>query len=281
LNQATKRYSTLKDDKTMKLRSGTIGFFMTSLAILFCFPLFGFMRSADPLKGNIIMQLGHAKCSIRVHQSKSTIATLIALHDNENTCIAAFEALPHSTPFALYELMQNGNRLLKYVYHNKSYYFDPNRIFSKEGIIKTLKKYNKSYPANLISKIKTFSDTILVIAGIKNSSRYIIALHNNTNGHFSVNSYKDSSDALMTYICKSQDPDDFFIVTKLSDFTFFKAQKQNVVLQSKSAKDDGSLSIYCQTHKVPYINVEAQNGHKEKQIDMLLLCKRLLTKSPD
>ncbi|MBU0697681.1 MAG: hypothetical protein KKE39_14325 [Bacteroidetes bacterium] len=224
--------------------------------------------------------LGSAKCSIRIYQNKYAIAKLIALHGNENTCIAASLALPHSSsPFALYELMQNGSRLLKYIYNNKNYYFDPNRIFSKKGIIKTLKKYNKSYPLKLITKIKSFADAVLKIVAIKSSSKYIIAIHNNTDDHFSVNSYKNTANASMIYMSKSQDPDDFFLVTKESDFTFFKAQKQNVVLQSKYAKDDGSLSIYCQTHKVPYINVEAQIRHKKKQIDMLLLCKRLLTKS--
>jgi hypothetical protein len=266
----------------MKLQLSKIGInrlFIITATVLCCFAFFAFMLPGNPPKGNTILQLGNTNCSIRIYQSKYAIATLIALHGNENTCIAASLALPHPALFTLYDLLENGNRLIKYSYNNKNYYFDPNRIFSKEGIMKTLKKYNKSYPENLIAKVKKFSEAILKIAAIKSSSKYIIAIHNNTNGHFSVNSYKNTTNASMTYISKSQDPDDFFLVTKLSDFNFFEAQKQNVVLQSKSAKDDGSLSIYCQNNKIPYINVEAQEGHKRKQTEMLLLCERLLTKS--
>jgi hypothetical protein len=42
-----------------------------------------------------------------------------------------------------------------------------------------------------------------------------------------------------------------------------------VVLQSANAIDDGSLSIYCQKNKLPYINIEAQHGQKAEQIKML------------
>ena len=115
------------------------------------------------------------------------------------------------------------------------------------------------------------------VTAIKNSSKYIIAIHNNTNGEFSAKSFNNYSHAAKVYISKSKDPDDFFIVTQLPDFIFFKRHNQNVVLQSKSAADDGSLSIYCQKNRIPYINVEAQYGHKKQQILMLLICQKLLS----
>jgi hypothetical protein len=63
----------------------------------------------------------------------------------------------------------------------------------------------------------------------------------------------------------SEDPDDFFFVTNLQDFEFFKTKKRNVVLQSLIALDDGSFSIYCARINQAYINIEAQDGHKETQ----------------
>ncbi len=152
-------------------RIGIIGLFIIILALLCYFPFCDFILPVNPPKGNIILQLGNTNCSIRIYQSKYAIATLIALHGNENTCIAASLALPHPALFTLYDLLENGNRLIKYSYSNKNYYFDPNRIFSKEGIMKTLKKYNKSYPENLIAKVKKFSEAILKIAAIKSSSK--------------------------------------------------------------------------------------------------------------
>lgn len=227
---------------------------------------------------NILFQLGDARCTIHIIEKKKPIANLIVLHGNETTCIKSFLALPDSCAFELFEIKQEGNRLLKYDYNNGSYYFDPNRMFSKKGIINTLRKNNKSYVADIVIKIKYFADSLLHILTPRNSSEYIIAMHNNTNGNFSVKSYSKSSDAAQVYICKSEDPDDFFIVTKIADFSFFKSQFQNVVLQSKVAKDDGSLSIYCEGKNIPYINIEAEDGHLKKQTEMLLLCQKHLTK---
>lgn len=224
----------------------------------------------------IVLKLGNAVCTVHVHKKGCNSATLIALHENENTCIRAFNALFNSSPFVLYSISQKGNRLLEFKEKNKIYYFDPNRIFSRRGIIKTLKKYNTSYPKKIINKIAKFSNKILEVTAIKNSTKHIIAIHNNTNGKFSAKSFNNYSRASKIYISKSKDPDDFFIVTQLPDFIFFKRHNQNVVLQSKSAADDGSLSIYCQKNRIPYINVEAQYGHKKQQILMLLLCKKLL-----
>lgn len=227
----------------------------------------------------IILKLGKSTCTIQVHNREGKLATLIALHENEYTCINAFNALPNSSPFILYRILQQGTRLLEFKEKSKIYYFDPNRIFSRRGIIKTLKKYNTTYPKKIINKIAEFSNKILKISAIIHSTKHIIAIHNNTNGKFSAKTFNYYSHASKIYISKSKDPDDFFIVTQLSDFIFFKSQKQNVVLQSTSASDDGSLSIYCQKNGIPYINVEAQHGHKKHQIYMLLLCKKLLAKN--
>ena len=76
-------------------------------------------------------------------------------------------------------------------------------------------------------------------------------------------------DAEKVNINPSEDPDDFFLVTEISDFEYFKSLKRNVVLQSHDAFDDGSLSIYCERLERPYINIEAQDGHKSIQRSMI------------
>ncbi len=235
------------------------------------------MHFAFKVPQSVILKLGNAVCTVHISQKIGNLATVIALHENEKTSIRAFNALPYSSAFVLYRISQNGHRLLVYKVKNKSFYFDPNRIFSKRGIIRTLNRYNNSYPKNIINKIAAFSNKVLRITTIRNSSKYIIAIHNNTNGKFSSKSFDNYSLASKIYISKAHVADDFFIVTKLSDFIFFKNEKQNVVLQSKSAADDGSPSIYCQENKIPYINVEARVGHRKQQILMLLLCKKLLS----
>lgn len=245
---------------------------------LFLFFFIAVLSIKDTATKNIVCSLGDAKCTIDIHNNKNFIANIIILHENETTNSKSFLSLSDPCPFILYEIKQDGCRLLKYEQNNKSYYFDPNRMFSMKGIRNTLKKNNQFYTENITKNIKIFADNVLQIIVPKNPAKYIIAMHNNTNGKFSVNSYLNSPNAAQVYICKSNDPDDFFIVTNKMDFTFFKSQFQNVVLQSKVAIDDGSLSIYCQSNNIPYINIEAEKGHLKKQTEMLRLCQLMLYK---
>ncbi len=237
---------------------------------------FIFFLDLFQLNKDILLRLGTTKCIIHVYEKRRNAITVIRLHGNENTCIRAFFDLPSHKPFVLYQLSQSGKRLLKYKERGRIYFFDPNRMFSKNGIGKTLKKYNRHYPKSLVNKIYLFSQKVLIIAEIK-PSKHVIAIHNNSNGKFSVKTYPQYSTISRVFISPSKDPDDFFIVTREVDFKFFKKHGENVVLQSKYARDDGSLSIYCQGHHIPYINVEAQYGHIQHQKKMLLLCEKLLS----
>ena len=225
----------------------------------------------------VVLKLGTSKCIVHVYKNKRKTISVVRLHPNENTCIRSFFQLPSKNHFALYQLSQRGKRLLEYRLHNRVYYFDPNRIFSKRGIINILKEHNLHFPKSLVNKIAVFSKKLLATAHITNSSKHIIAIHNNSNGEFSVETYSRYSKVASHFISHSKDADDFFIVTSISDFKFFKKHNENVVLQSKYAKDDGSLSVFCQRHNIPYINVEAQYGHIQRQKKMLLLCEKLLT----
>lgn len=243
----------------------------SSLLIFIFLTITAFQSSSD-----IVLKLGNAKCIIRIHKNEKNGIHVICLHGDENTCIQSFFDLPATNSFELYQLSQRGKRLLEFRERNKSYFFDPNRIFSRVGIIRTLKKYNSNYPKSLINKIQIFSSKVLAIVGIIHSSKHIIAIHNNTNKRFSVITFNHFSRAGKIFISPSKDPDDFFIVTRLIDFNFFKKHQENVVLQSKYARDDGSLSVYCQAHHIPYINVEAEYGHVQHQKNMLMLCEKLL-----
>jgi hypothetical protein len=80
----------------------------------------------------------------------------------------AFNGLSDTSPFLLCNISQKGNRLLEFKEENKVYYFDPNRIFSKTGILKTLKKYNAFYLKEITNKIANFSDKILEFTVNKN-----------------------------------------------------------------------------------------------------------------
>ena len=109
----------------------------------------------------------------------------------------------------------------------------------------------------------------------------VIALHNNTEGHYSALSYEKggmfASDASAVSIKDGSDPDDFFFVTEAAVFDALRRRGYNVVLQdNRRVTDDGSLSVYCGRTGVRYINVEAQQGHLEQQVAMLLALQGVL-----
>jgi hypothetical protein len=76
----------------------------------------------------------------------------------------------------------------------------------------------------------------------------------------------DSTEVPITenpHVEPGQDKDDFFLVTRRSDFDGLVAQKRNVVLQSAGVRDDGSLSVRFAFGR--YANVEAELGGSLKR----------------
>ncbi len=147
--------------------------------------------------------------------------------------------------------------------------FDPNRIFTDTGIVKTLNENNGPYPDSLKRLIKTFADSLLSVFADTASQKCMIAIHNNSPADFSVLSYKNTLNAREVFIAPKESPDDFFIVTDSVDFAYLKNVAFNVVWQSETPEDDGSLSIWAQQHRIPYINIEAGHGHLKQQVEMI------------
>jgi aspartate-semialdehyde dehydrogenase len=82
--------------------------------------------------------------------------------------------------------------------------------------------------------------------------------------------------AAKIHINKENSPHDFFYVNDPAHFEYFKNLGYNAILQSQEPEDDGSLSVYCAQKKIPYINVEAMEGHFEEQLKMLEELQKLL-----
>lgn len=225
------------------------------------------------------IKLGKENCKFVLTKKTNAIATLFCVHDNENTSIDAFNSLSNANQFNLIELNQHEERLIKYQDKDGIILFDPNRIFTKIGIEKTLEMYNKTAEKKYVKKVQKFSKKLLSFVLKNKKSPYIVAIHNNTNDNFSIQSYIDSKDTQEIYINPNEDMDDFAIVTEAVDFEYFKSKKLNVVLLGKDFEDDGSLSVYCQINHIPYINLEAENGHVAKQTQMLQATYDLLRKN--
>jgi hypothetical protein len=190
---------------------------------------------------------------------------LLQLHSNETTAGEVATKISAEEGILYLQIVNGENRLVDFTLHNQNFRFDPNRIFSTAGIVATLELHSQ-YNEPGFQSVASFRDSLLHLMGRQAT---IIAVHNNTDGNFSLADYQHNNTGLV-HQNLTQDADDFFITTDAALFNALKEKDFNVVLEySDQLKDDGSLSIYCSRHSIPYVNIEAEHGHKEEQEKML------------
>ena len=203
---------------------------------------------------------------------KGTGLSYIAPHGDETTSVRAVLAVIEENGGKLVRIVNEGKRLYSFHLDDVEYTFDPNRIFTDAGVEKVLSKQKgkNEYPRLVHVTIRAFADAMREEA----TAPVFVALHNNREGGYSTKSYLPggSLQKEAQKVCHNPDADedDFFFVTSQSIFDALCERRFNVVLQAPSATDDGSLSVYAGQHNIPYVNVEAQRGHLEIQIVMLL-----------
>lgn len=200
------------------------------------------------------------------------------MHDNENTSVEATKKIIARFGGTLLELQSVGERLINFSLDKTAYTFDPNRIFTENGIGETLKFHSKNTPVAR-REIKRFADKLM--DDYFKDLKLLIAVHNNTDENYSIKSYQKGgeyeTDAKLVYVNPELDEDDFFYVTEEKFFNFFKDKKFSVVLQdNKKVVDDGSLAVYCADKKISYINVESEHNHLREQEKMLEALQDLL-----
>ena len=200
------------------------------------------------------------------------------LHDDENTAVKAAKQILGKTNSRLIEIHESDKRLISFNIDTTVYKFDPNRIFTPLGRKKTLERYSQFSP-EADSLVKTFADYIT--DSLLYGATIIVTLHNNSPENYSILSYAKGgeyeTDAAAVYVNEKKDPDDFFYVTEKLYFDKIKAKGYNVLLQDNSkVTDDGSLSVYCGSKGIKYINVEAEQGHLKQQVEMILALQDIL-----
>ena len=189
----------------------------------------------------------------------------ILLHNNEKTAAAVTQTAAEMFGIDFLQIINGENRLIEFVSGKMRYRFDPNRIFSDDGIIATLQLHSQ-YTESAFQQVSQFRDSIL---GLLASQKTIVSVHNNTNGAFSPLNFQKSKTGLV-HQNPAYDIDDFIITTDSTLFEKIKMRGFNVVLEfSNQLTDDGSLSIYCSRLGIPYINIEAEHGHEKVQAAML------------
>jgi hypothetical protein len=147
---------------------------------------------------------------------------------------------------------------------------DPNRMFSREGSVKSLKDLNPQWTDAQINAAASALERdrpkfLRAISPPKHGR--MVSMHNNSNG-YSVDAEIASSDRVS--LKDAANPRDFFLATNGADFDALARSPFNVVLQEKAAsEDDGSLSRLAAKSRMRYINLECALGKIEKQREML------------
>ncbi len=228
------------------------------------------------------------KVTVRVTKSGSG-PIYFAPHDNENISVQA--ALKHvrKPGGTVVQLQYGGERNVTFRHKYVPYSFDPNRMFSNDGIKKSLQRHSKTYSQGAHREVHEFAQYVIAHLKMDELRKFpIVALHNNTEGRYSIESYepkgKYAAEAEKAYRNPKMDSDDFFFVTTMKLFQALKKRKFNVVLQNQKPTDDGSLSVFAAERGVPYVNVEAQHdqkgGHLAVQSKMLEALHEILHIGP-
>ncbi|MFC1522547.1 hypothetical protein ACFL6Y_09075, partial [Elusimicrobiota bacterium] len=220
--------------------------------------------------------IGETEVKIRVLDSQdSNPIVYFNMHDDENTAVKAAEKTVREHGGRLVELKHSGKREVAFKIGKKNYSFDPNRIFTEQGLKDKIKPKTKN--KEVLSAVRDFAMILIDGESFLKGSRAIVTVHNNTPDKFSIKSFQTggayASDAEMAYSNRGRDHDDFFYVNNREIFDYLKGKGYNVLLQdNKRVKNDGSLSAYCRKsfckdkvckascykdRFVPYVNVEA------------------------
>lgn len=196
----------------------------------------------------------------------------INLHDDEQSSVEAAQNLLKKEGGLLIKFENNRKRNIRFRLKGRYYTFDPNRMFSGEGASQSLKELGR-VSNDAVKEVEKLGQRIVQF--IPENPSCVVALHNNTEGRFGVNSYRPGSsiagNAKIFYENPDDDPDDIFFTTDSILYHRLSNEKFNSIWQDNmNVRRDGSLSVYCGERNIRYVNCETQHGKTEKYLTMLL-----------
>ncbi|MBK7289995.1 MAG: hypothetical protein IPI78_07015 [Chitinophagaceae bacterium] len=225
-----------------------------------------------PAEKTVFHKIGDRNIAVKIFQyGDVNDFVCINVHANETSSYNAAKSVLEETGGTLIKIENTNQRVIKFRLNGITYGFDPNRIYSRIGIEQTLRD-NRRTSKQAILEIEKFAGMLLQL--IPDSTKCIIALHNNTEEAYSVRSYlpdgNRKNDAKAVYKDSTQDVDDIAFTTdsllyqRMADFGFNSIWQDN-----EKVKKDGSLSVYCGENDKRYINIETQHGKVDQYVIML------------
>ncbi|MGB3543615.1 hypothetical protein [Rubrivirga sp.] len=248
-------------------------------------PDLGPLRSERPAlpagvrQDTAIVTVGDLEVAVVTHRVVGADGTsdafwAVNLHDNESTSVDAALEVAAETGGVVVELQHTGDRNIQFDAGGMAVGADPNRIFTDAGRQRTLDALTDGPGADRgIEPVTALADHVLTQTGLEDAA-VVVTLHNNTDERYSAASYlagaEYASDAAAVSIEDGSDSDDFFFVTDRELYDALVGRGFNAVLQDNAAAtDDGSLSVWAAQNERPYVNVEAQHGHRAEQARMI------------
>lgn len=195
--------------------------------------------------------------------------TFIRVHENETDAGIVGKRIVAELGGRFIDLVHRGSRDVAFTMGGSSYLIDPNRIFTREGIVRTLRASDRKDVAPAIAAVSVFAGAILDFIGEK---RPLIALHNNRGAGYGLSSYERSSSiqsadgGTMVYR-GATGGHNFFLVTVQEFFASFLRRDISVVYEPHGL-NDGSLSYRYSKDGVAYINIETIFGQRELQMQL-------------
>lgn len=263
--------------KTIRLIGGVRKVSISIAVVLLLLSLTACESGYEITTNKIPLSLGDSTINLVLHDTSISGLTYLNLHDDENTGVQAALDIIKKFGGQVFELRHSGRRNITFKLDGVEYEFDPNRMFTDTGLTDSLERFGpvsdeavaavRSFANDLLEQVKPFELQVMV------------TLHNN-DGIFSIESYAAAglyeADAQQVSINNEKDPNDFYFVTENDIFDYLAQLEQNVVLQDNvNVTDDGSLSVWCGSHQIPYVNTEVQIGHRRTHSEMLQLIQGL------
>lgn len=239
---------------------------------------------SSSLRDSSIYMLNDKPVQLIRHQYGEPHIHFLALHDSEKTGLRAAFKFMGIYGGSVVELKYGLVRNIDFLDSLKEFSFDPNRIFTDEGAYLGLARYSEPLIHDgLTEKVRKLGEEVLKFMNADRLS-VIIALHNNYNGGFNIHSYKQGNYleniAEEIFINPDMDSDNFIYVTDRRFFDYLKQRKVNVILQSRDAPDDGSLSVFAMQRQIPYANIEVQHGNLSENYRLILLVNEMIKQIP-
>ena len=198
--------------------------------------------------------------------------TFVSLHDDENTAAQVAREYIARDGGRLVELRHGRGRNVAIRHDGHRHWFDPNRMFTSEGLSRSLAYFLALSDRNM----KTASAFAAEVERIINAQAggTIISMHNNTEDRLSINDYRKGAiygdNTREIAIGNGQDTDDYFFTTHEGVFRALADRGFHAALMEEFPPNDmGSLAFLARRNNSHYVVIEAQHGHLQHQREML------------